>query len=93
MRHRVSLQHLTVGRQCRLELIEQPRLAGARLGHDRDDLPVTAPRQFERALHLRKFALAPDELRQPPPRRELEMAPQRPGAHHLVHVDRLADSL
>ena len=51
--------------------------------------PCPLHRQFERALHLLKLALAPDEPRQPAPRRELEVRPQRPGAHHLVHLDRL----
>ena len=38
--------------------------------------------------HRRHLALAPDEPRQPAPRRELEVRPKRPGAHHLVHFDR-----
>jgi hypothetical protein len=49
--------------------------------------------EFERALHLLKLALAPDESREPPPRRELEVSSLRPGAHHLVHLHRPVESL
>ncbi len=51
---------------------------------------MTAPRQFQRALQLGHFALAPDELRQPTPLCQLEMAAQRPDANHLVDAERLA---
>ena len=40
-------------------------------------------------LHL---ALAPDELRQPAPRRALQPRAQRPEPGHLVNIDRLADA-
>ncbi len=74
MRHRVSFKHLTVAGQHSLELIDQPRLAGSGLRHCRDNLAVTVARQFERALQLGHFALASDELREPPPRCQFEMA-------------------
>ena len=92
MRHRVGFEQLALGRQRRLELVEQPRLAGARLRHHRDDLPVPGHRQFERVLHLLKLALAPDERREPAPRGDIEMAAQRAGSHDLVNVDRFGDS-
>ena len=42
---------------------------------------------LQRAAICRHLALAPDEPRQPAPRRELEVRPQRAGAHHLVNLD------
>ena len=42
--------------------------------------------------HLLKLALAPDELGQPAPRRELEMVRSGPSPSHFVNVDRLADA-
>jgi hypothetical protein len=54
---------------------------------------VTRPGLLQRAGHCCHLALAPDEPRQSAPRRELEVRPERPGAHHLVHLDRLIESL
>src|SRR6266851_5007619 len=73
VRDRIRFEDFAGRRDSRLELVEQPRLAGARLGHHRDHLPVPAYRQLERALQLLKLALAPDELRQTAPRRALKM--------------------
>jgi hypothetical protein len=42
---------------------------------------------------LLQLALAPDEARQPAPRGQLEMRPQRAEPRHLVDIDRLADAL
>src|SRR6266849_4785872 len=53
---------------------------------------MTAARQFQRALQLGYFALAPDELGKPAPRCQFEMAACRPCADHLVDVDWLADA-
>src|SRR6266851_5099685 len=92
MRHRVGFEHLAIAWQHRLELIDQPRLAGSRLRHRGDNLTVTAARQLQRTLHLGNFALAPDELRQPAPRRQFEMTVQRSDTDHLVDVYRLFDA-
>ena len=54
---------------------------------------MTAERLRERPLHRRDFVLAPDEPGQPAPRRELKMRPQLSDPGHLVHRERLADSL
>jgi hypothetical protein len=75
-----------------LELINQPGLAGTRVSHHRNDLPMTVGRLRECALQLLKVALAADEFRQPAPRREIEMAAQRPGYDDFVNVDRFGDS-
>src|ERR1700674_4050109 len=93
MRHRVGFEHLTRWRDSCLELIDQPRLAGARLGHDRNDLPLPSDRQFERTLQLLKLMLAPHELREPTPRGDIEMAARRPGRDDLVNLDRSGDAL
>ena len=93
MRDRVRLQHFASVRDSGLELVHQARLARARLANCRNDLPVARPGLLQRAGHRRHLALAPDEPRQPAPRRELEVRPQRPGAHHLVHLDRGVESL
>ena len=82
VRYRVGFQQFTFGRQHCLEFVKQPRFAGAGLGHHRDDLPLTALRQVERALHLRKLRFAPDEPRQPAPRRQLKVASQGTCANH-----------
>ena len=88
MRDRVRLQHFASVRDSGFELVHQARLARARLADCRNDLPVSRPGLLQRAGHRRHLAFAPDEPRQPAPRRELEVRPQRPGAHHLVHLDR-----
>jgi len=49
-------------------------------------------RLFECALHLLKLTRAPDELRQPAPRGEIEMAAQRSGCDDFVNVDRFGDA-
>src|SRR5216684_9330896 len=53
---------------------------------------MTAARQFQRALQLGYFALAPDELGKPAPRCQFEMAACRFCPDHLVDVDWLADA-
>ncbi len=93
VRHRIGFQHLAVAGQHCLELIHQPRLAGSRLRHRRDDLALACPGQFQRTLHLGHFALAPDELREPAPRCQFEMPTQRSDTRHLVDIDRLAHAL
>jgi hypothetical protein len=71
VRHGVGFQHFAFRRKDCLELIDQARFAGARLAHDRNNLSVTAAHQFGCTLHLGQFA--PDEFRQPPPRRKLKV--------------------
>ena len=93
MRDRVRLQHFASVRDSGLELVHQARLACARLANCRDDLPVSRHGLLQRAGHRRHLAFASDEPRQPAPRRELEVRPQRTGAHHLVHLDRGVESL
>jgi hypothetical protein len=44
--------------------------------HHCHDLPVAVGRLRECALQLLKLALAPDEFRQPAPRREVEVRPK-----------------
>ena len=92
MRDRVRLQHFASVRDSGLELVHQARLARARLANRRNDLSVSSPGLLQRAGHRRHLALASDEPRQPAPRRQLEVTAQRPGAYHLVHVDRLAQT-
>ena len=53
----------------------------------REDLPVSAHRQFERALHLRKLALAADERGEATPRCDIEVTARRPGCHDLENID------
>jgi hypothetical protein len=74
VRDRVGFEYFARRRYSRLELMEEPRLAGAGFRDHRDDLPVTIKREFESAPHMLEFALAPDELRQPASRRKLKMS-------------------
>ena len=93
MRDREGLQHHPARLRDRLELEEQPRLAGARLRHRRDDLPMPGlARLLGGMLHRIHLALASDELRQPAPRRALQARAQRPEARHLENIDRLGDA-
>ena len=93
MRNRVRFQQFASVRDGGLELVYQARLARARLTNCRNDLPVSSTGLLQRTGHRRHLAFAPDEPRQPAPRRELEVRPERPGAHHLVHLDRGVESL
>jgi hypothetical protein len=79
VRHGIGFEQLAFARQRRLELVEQPRLSGARLSHHGDKLPLPGSRAFKRALHLLKLEIAADELRQPAPRGKLEMPTERPS--------------
>jgi hypothetical protein len=72
--------------------VEQARLAGARLRHHCDDLPAPAHHQIESMMHLLKLALAPNEYRQSPPRRDLEAGLLRSDPGDFTDVDRFADS-
>ena len=92
VRHRVGFEQFTFRRQLRLELVEQARFAGAGLRYHRHDLPVSDHRQFKGALHLLKLVRASDELGQPAPCGEIEVAARRPGCDDLVNVDRFGDS-
>jgi hypothetical protein len=67
--NRIGFKHLAVTGQRCLELVHQPRLARPRLRHRCHDLAVAVPREIECALHLGHFALSPDELGKPAPRR------------------------
>ena len=54
------------------ELPHEPRLADARLSHQRDDLPRARCRLLQRALELGHFGRATDEGRQAAGRHHLE---------------------
>jgi hypothetical protein len=54
---------------------------------------VPTDRLFERAPHMLELALAPDELRQSVPRRELKMVSERAEPDHLEHLDRRTEAL
>jgi hypothetical protein len=92
MRNRKRLQHHPSGLILGLELVEQPRLPGARFGHRRDDLAVAAHRTLGRRAHRLHLALAPHEFRQPTSRRTLQSSAQRTQSGHFVNIDRLADA-
>ena len=91
VRNRVSLENLALRSQRFAELEKQPRLAGACLGDQRDDLPFAAHRQFERASHPLQLPLAADEFVQAAPHRHLEsLQGSEPG--DFKRVDRIADA-
>ena len=94
VRHRVGFQHFAFGRQCRLELVDQPRLARCPPPPTTATICPCPPSPVRaRASSAAISRSRPTNLRQPAPRRELEVRPQRPGAHHLVHLDRGVESL
>ena len=74
------------------ELVEQPRLAHARLAHHADDLPAPATRLFAELLEVVDLFLAAHEARQPARRGHLQAGAQRPDPEHLVDVQRPADA-
>jgi hypothetical protein len=93
VRDRVGLEQLAFNRYRCLEFVHQPRLAAAGFGNDRSDLAAPAPGQFKRPPELCEFLVAPDELRQAPPRRELEMGAQRSRPDHFVNIGRFGHAL
>jgi hypothetical protein len=56
-------------------------------GLDGSNPLLSANQLLERAGNCRHLALVSDEPHQPALRRELKVRPQRPDAHHLVHLD------
>ena len=68
-------------------------MPGSRLAHDRDDLAATLLCQGERLAQMLHLESAADEAHQPPPRRYLELRPQRSDAEDFVAFDGLTDSL
>src|SRR5258705_8515348 len=53
---------------------------------------MTVCRLLQCVLQLLKVTLAADELREPAPRGEIEMAAQRSGCDDFVNADRFGDS-
>ncbi|MGH7821680.1 MAG: hypothetical protein ACREQ9_18110, partial [Candidatus Binatia bacterium] len=73
--------------------MKEARLPDPRLTDHSDGLPATGFGEFEGFLELLHFALATDELGEPPARRQVELRPQRPGSDKLERLDRLAHPL
>jgi hypothetical protein len=74
MRDCGRLKHHAIGRARLLELVQQARLADARLADYSDYLTMAVVRHFERAADLLDFVQAPDKLRKSAFNRNFKMA-------------------
>src|SRR5260370_39608019 len=81
--------HASVARN-RLELVEEARLADARVARRGEHLSMAGANQFERLLHAVELAAAAAEFRKSAHRGRLEPCAQRPQPNSLVDFDRLA---
>src|SRR5215471_4529722 len=86
MRDCRRLNHQAIGWPCLLELVQQARLAYARLADYGDDLATTDASQFERAPNLLDFVLAPDKLRKSTLNRNLKVTLKRARPRHLIGI-------
>ena len=69
------------------ELPEQPRLAHARLTHERDDLAATGPGFVEGPVESLQFSVATHELAQPPRRSYFHARAHRSRTGHLEDLE------
>src|SRR6266849_6686966 len=81
--------HASVARN-RLELVEEARLADARVARRGEYLPMTGASHFECLLHAVEFAAAAAEFRKSAHRGRLEPCAQRSQSNSLVDFDRFA---
>ncbi len=75
------------------ELVDEARLAHARLANDRRDLTMTVGRQLLRTAELFQLGVAADEARQPAPRGRLQSGPRRARPRHLVDLHGVGEPL
>ena len=75
------------------ELVDEARLAHARLGDERHDLAVTATGELLGAAELLQLGVAADEPRQTPTGDGLEPGPRRAGTRHFVDFHRVGEPL
>ena len=75
------------------ELIEQARLADARLADDGHHLAVAGSRSLQRLAKLLDLSVAPDEAREAARGRGLQPRARRSRAGNLIDLHRLAQSL
>ena len=75
------------------ELVEQPRLAHARIADQGDDLALAGRGQLARPIERRQFVPAADEGREAPAGRCLEARARRTDAHQIERLDRLRQAL
>ena len=76
--------------EARVKLLDEPRLAEARLADDEDELPIACPRPLPAARQEVQFLLAADERRKRPPAASPAAAALADNAEKL---DWLADAL
>src|SRR5689334_9115204 len=69
--------------------MKQTRLAGARLGHDSDDLTVSRLHLFGRMLEYVHLVLTTNEPGQATHRSTLKPGTKQSQPSHLEHLDRL----
>src|SRR6185369_11250014 len=69
------------------QLVEEARLAHARLAHDGHDLPVAAPRPVECCAELLHLRIAPDEAAQAPKGGRLKACSHVARSDHVEDLD------
>ena len=75
------------------ELVEQPRLADARIADQGDDLALPGRGQLVRPIERRQLVPAADEGREAAAGRCLEARARRTDAHQIERLDRLRQAL
>jgi hypothetical protein len=90
---REGLEHPASSLERGLELVDQPRLAHARLAHDADDLPAARPGRLPGPAQLLHLAPPAYEAHQSAARSHLQARAQGAHALQLVDSQRLPNAL